>query len=159
MESYHVQEMGWSTISQNLTTFPDGKVAVCRPINMAPQGSFAFKNPALAKEIEAGSLTIENLGNFDIGGDAMTKAQQETIAYVAALLCLKFGLAPSIDSITYHHWWDMNTGERVLDNSAGHPVKTCPGAAFFGGNSTTSAKTNFYPLIIWKMQEIKASMQ
>jgi LysM repeat protein len=157
MESYHVQQMGWNTISQNLTTFPDGKVAVCRPINMAPQGSFAFKNPELAKEIESGSLTIENLGNFDIGGDAMTSEQKETIAYVAALLCLKFGLKPSIDSITYHHWWDMNTGERVLDNSAGHPVKTCPGTAFFGGNSTASAKKNFYPLVLRKMQEVNAA--
>jgi LysM repeat protein len=159
MEGYHVQEMGWKTISQNLTTFPDGKVAVCRPINMAPEGSFGFKNPAARDALEAGSLAIENVGNFDMGGDVMTGEQKETIAYVAALLCMKFGLTPSIDSIGYHHWYDMNTAERVLDNSAGHSVKTCPGTAFFGGNSTTSAKNNFYPLISRKIQEISASMR
>jgi LysM repeat protein len=159
MESYHVQEMGWKTISQNLTTFPDGKIAICRPINIAPEGSFGFKNLAARDALEAGSLTIENVGNFDIGGDVMTERQKETIVYVAALLCLKFGLTPSIDTIGYHHWYDMNTAERVLDNSVGHSVKTCPGTRFFGGNSTTSAKNNFYPLVIRKMQEIAASMR
>ena len=155
MEEYHVQEMKWKTISQNLTTFPDGKVAVCRPINMAPEGSFAFQNPAVRDEIESDSLTIENVGNFDQGGDGMTEAQRETIVTVAAVLSMKFGLAPSVDTITYHHWWDMNTGERVLDNSSGHSVKTCPGTGFFGGNSTESARTNFYPLVLRKMQEIR----
>jgi hypothetical protein len=89
----------------------------------------------------------------------MTSEQKETIVYITALLSLKFGLTPSIDSITYHHWWDINTGERVLDNSKGHAVKTCPGTGFFGGNSTNSAKNNFYPLVSRKMQEIKESMQ
>jgi hypothetical protein len=89
----------------------------------------------------------------------MTAEQRETIITVTALLMLKFGLTPSIDSITYHHWWDVNTGERVLDNSEGHAVKTCPGTGFFGGNSTNSAKNHFYPLVSSKMQEILATMQ
>ncbi|MEH7417297.1 LysM peptidoglycan-binding domain-containing protein [Neobacillus drentensis] len=156
MEEYHVTEMKWKTISQNLTTFPDGKVAVCRPINMAPEGSFAFNDPIVREAIEADSLTIENVGNFDKGGDVMTDAQKETIVTVAALLSMRFGLAPSIDTITYHHWWDMVTGERVLDNSAGHAVKTCPGTTqFFGGNSTDSARTNFYPLVRQKMEALR----
>jgi LysM repeat protein len=158
MENYHVQTMKWKTISQNLTTFPDGKVAVCRPFNTAPEGSFAFKNPAVRESIESRAVAIENVGNFDIGNDKMTEEQKETIVYVAALLSLKFGITPSIDTITYHHWWDMNTGARVLDNSAGHSVKTCPGTGFFGGNSTKNAKINFYPLILHKMKEISASM-
>lgn len=78
---------------------------------------------------------------------------------VTALLMLKFGLTPSIDTITYHHWWDINSGERVLDNSEGHAVKTCPGTGFFGGNSTASAKNNFYPLVSQKMQEILKSIR
>lgn len=123
MEDYHVNGMGWSTISQHLTTFPDGKVAVCRPFNIAPEGSFGLRNKAAMLEIEADSLAIENVGNFDIGNNEMTKEQKETIVTVTALLCLKFGLTPSIDSITYHHWWDINSGERVLDNSKGHAVK------------------------------------
>ncbi|WP_420489708.1 hypothetical protein [Neobacillus vireti] len=52
----------------------------------------------------------------------------------------------------------MNTGERVLDQSAGHAVKTCPGTGFFGGNSTTDAINNFYPLVRQRMQEILATL-
>lgn len=158
MKDYHVNEMGWSDISQQLTTFPDGKVVVGRPFNTPPQGSFGLLNKSVTPTIEATAVAIENVGNFDVGFDQMTDEQKETIITVAALLCIKFGLTPSVDSITYHHWWDMNTGEKVLDNSQGHVVKTCPGTGFFGGNSTTDAKNNFYPLVRNKMQEILSTM-
>ncbi|PWW32101.1 N-acetylmuramoyl-L-alanine amidase [Cytobacillus oceanisediminis] len=157
MEEYHVEGMGWSMISQQLTTFPDGKVAVGRPFNIAPEGSFGLQNKEAMHAIEADALAIENLGNFD--DNHMTAEQRETILTVTALLMLKYGLTPSIDSITYHHWWDINSGERVLDKSHGHAVKTCPGTAFFGGNSTASAKNNFYPLVKQKMQEIRAALR
>lgn len=159
MENHHVNRMGWSNISQQLTTFPDGKVALGRPFDIPPEGTFGMQNKAVMKAIEADSLAIENIGNFDIGQDQMTKEQKETIITITALLCLKYGLTPSIDSITYHHWWDIKTGERVLDNSKGHAVKTCPGTGFFGGNSTTSAKNNLYPLVMEKMKEISASIR
>lgn len=129
MKEYHVSGMGWSDISQQLTTFPDGKV-----------------------------VAIENVGNFDSGNDQMTPEQRETFITVAALLCIKLGLTPSVDSIQYHHWWDMNTGERVLDNNKGYAVKTCPGTGFYGGNSTKDAQNNFYPLVREKMREILATM-
>jgi LysM repeat protein len=158
MKEYHVKEMHWSDISQQFTTFPDGTVVAGRPINTPPQGSFGLTNKSVTPKIEATAIAIENLGNFDIGNDKMTAEQRETIITLAALLCIKLGLTPSIDSIQYHHWWDMNTGERVLDNSKGHAVKTCPGTGFFGGNSTTDAKKNFYPLVRKKMQEILASL-
>jgi hypothetical protein len=151
MEYYHVNEMGWKTIAQNLTTFPDGNVAVSRPINIAPEGT-------IGEQANSEGIAIENLGNFDIGHDIMTEEQKQTIVYITALLCIKLGLTPSIDSITYHHWWDIVTGERVLDDNEGHTVKSCPGTGFFGGNSTTSAKNNFYPLVSRKMQEILATM-
>lgn len=76
-----------------------------------------------------------------------------TVTTVTALLMLKFGLTPSVDNVTYHHWWDINSGERVLDKGEGHAIKTCPGTGFFGGNSTASAKNNFYPLVSQKMQK------
>jgi hypothetical protein len=152
MENYHVKEMGWKNIAQNITTFPDGKVAVCRPFNIAPEGSIGL----LANTT---GLAIENVGNFDIGNDVMTKEQEETIVYITALLCIRFGLTPSIDSITYHHWWNYKTKERVLDNSKEYEVKTCPGTGFFGGNSPNSAKNNFYPLVSRKMEEILATME
>lgn len=151
MENYHVNTMGWKNIAQNITTFPDGKIAVSRPFDIAPEGSIGFKANSVG-------ITIENVGNFDIGHDVMSEEQKETIVYITALLCIKFGLTPSIDSITYHHWWHYKTKERVLDNSKENEVKTCPGTGFFGGNSTISAKTYFYPLVLRKMQEISASM-
>lgn len=38
IENFHVKQMGWKMIAQNITTFPDGKVAVCRPFEIAPIG-------------------------------------------------------------------------------------------------------------------------
>jgi LysM repeat protein len=159
MEDYHVNGMGWSNISQQLTTFPDGTVAVGRPFNIPPEGSFGLLNKSAMLAIESDALAIENVGNFDAGNNQMTAEQRETIITVTALLMLKYGLTPSVDSITYHHWWDINSGERVLDNGEGHAIKTCPGNGFFGGNSTASAKNNFYPLVSQKMHEILAAMQ
>jgi LysM repeat protein len=159
MEEHHVKGMGWSTISQHLTTFPDGKVAVGRPFDTAPEGSYGLLNKEAMHRIEADAFAIENVGNFDKGKNQMTKEQRETIVMITALLSLKYGLTPSVDTISYHHWWDINTGERVFDNSKGHAVKTCPGTAFFGGNSTSSAKKYFFPLVTQKMKQIRASLQ
>lgn len=150
MENHHKKTMGWKNIAQNITTFPDGKVAVSRPLNIIPEGTIGPKANSVG-------IAIEHVGNFDIGQDVMTKEQQETIVYINALLCIKFGLTPSIDSITYHHWWHMKTKERVLDRAASYNVKSCPGTGFFGGNSTASAKTYFYPLISDKIEEILES--
>jgi hypothetical protein len=147
MEGYHMRTMGWKNIAQNITTFPDGKVAICRPFDQAPDGSIGLKANSLG-------LNMEHVGNFDLGHDVMTKEQQETVVYITALLCLKFGLTPSIDSITYHHWWNLKTGKRVLDKGPEYNVKSCPGTGFFGGNSTKSAKSQFYPLVACKMQDI-----
>lgn len=152
MENYHIKKMGWKNIAQNITTFPDGKIAISRPFDTAPEGSIGYKANSVG-------IAIENVGNFDIGHDIMTKAQKETIVYITALLCIKFGLTPSIDSITYHHWWHLTTGERVLDRGAKYDVKTCPGTGFFGGNSTNSAKKYFYPLVSRQINEILATME
>ncbi|MEH7224066.1 LysM peptidoglycan-binding domain-containing protein [Bacillus sp. JJ1566] len=151
MERYHKTTMRWKHIAQNITTFPDGKVAVSRPLHIAPEGSIGNKANSVG-------IAIEHVGNFDIGYDVMTKEQSDTIIYVNAVLSLKFGLTPSIDSITYHHWWDLRNGERVLDKGPDYNVKTCPGTGFFGGNSTTSAGKYFYPLITRKMEELRKEM-
>ncbi|MEH7384624.1 LysM peptidoglycan-binding domain-containing protein [Bacillus sp. JJ1521] len=148
MENYHKNTMGWKHIAQNITTFPDGKVAVSRPLYIAPEGTIGRKANSVG-------IAIEHVGNFDIGHDVMTKEQHDTIIYINAVLSLKFGLTPSIDSITYHHWWDLRNGERVLDKGPDYNVKTCPGTGFFGGNSTTSAEKYFYPLITKKMEELR----
>ncbi|WP_428911484.1 LysM peptidoglycan-binding domain-containing protein [Niallia sp. Krafla_26] len=152
MEHFHKSKQGWNNIAQNLTTFPDGKVAISRPFDSAPEGSIGSKANSVG-------IAIENVGNFDVGHDVMTKEQHDTIVYITALLCLKFGLTPSVDSITYHHWWHYKTGERVLDNTPEYNVKSCPGTGFFGGNSTASAKNYFYPLVLKRMEEIKANRE
>lgn len=90
MKEYHVNDMGWSDISQQLTIFPDGKVIAGRPFNTPPQGSFGLTNKSVTPTIEANAVAIENIGNFD-GVDQMTAEQKETIVTVAALLLKEMG--------------------------------------------------------------------
>src|SRR5206468_6569766 len=60
-------ERGFNDIGENLTTFPDGTVAVCRSFEA---------DPACAKGVNTGSVCIENLGNFDKGRDRMKAAHR-----------------------------------------------------------------------------------
>lgn len=135
MRSFHVNSRGFSDIAQNITTFPDGMIAVCRPLDIAPAG---------IKGANANGICIEHFGNFDLGGDQMTQEHRQTIIFINALLCLKFNLPLSTSAIVYHHWWDLNTG--VRQNGAG-VTKTCPGTNFFGGNNVADAEAHFIPLI------------
>lgn len=135
MERSHVLERGFSEIAQNLTTFPDGLVAVGRPIDNIPSG---------IKGANQYGLCVENLGNFDTNRDVMSPEHRDCIVTVFAHLCRRFTLFPSSDTIQYHHWWDLNTGKRT--NGTG-TTKTCPGTQFFGGNSVASAETNFISLV------------
>lgn len=135
MESFHVKERGFDMIAQNLTTFPDGSVAVCRPLDRIPAG---------IKGANQGGICIEHLGNFDSDGDQMTDAHRNTIVAVNALLCRRFGLTPSTDAIVYHHWYDLDSGTRT--GGSGN-TKSCPGSAFFGGNSIAAAANGFVPLV------------
>ncbi len=122
MKRSHLKR-GFSNIAQNLTTFPDGMIAVCRPFKTIPAG---------IKGKNTGSLCIEHLGNFDAGGDTMTEEHRKTILWINAVLCKKFKLEVGVDAVIYHHWFAS---------------KSCPGSAFFGGNSKLNAEEHFYPLI------------
>jgi hypothetical protein len=135
MENAHL-ERGFAEIAQNLTTFPDGTVAVCRSMDKIPAG---------IKGANTGGICIENTGNFDMGGDTMSAPQRDAIIALNAALCHKFVLAPDTNTIVYHHWYDLNTGERT--NGTG-TTKTCPGTAFFGGNKVADAAANFVPLVV-----------
>lgn len=134
MEQAHLAR-GFSQIAQNLTIFPDGTVAVCRPFDIAPAG---------IKGANTNGICIENLGDFDQGKNSMTAVQRDTIIQVNALLCQKFNLTPSTDSIVFHHWFDLNTGQRTDGTGV---TKSCPGTGFFGGNTVESAQDNFIPLV------------
>lgn len=134
MKNYHLS-IGYSNIAQNLTIFPDGMIAICRPFDVAPAGIMGANS---------NGLCIENVGNFDIGGDIMNSEHKKSIIYVNAILCMRFGLEPNTDTIQYHHWWDLNTGART-DGSGS--TKTCPGTNWFGGNTVEDCQNNLIPLI------------
>jgi len=135
MERYHVTQRGFSEIAQNITTFPDGSLAVCRSLDRIPAG---------IKGANQAGVCIENLGNFDTGGDVMLPEHREAIIRTNALLCREFNLKPSTECIVYHHWYDLDSGTRT--NGTGK-TKSCPGTDFFGGNSVHSAQANFIPLV------------
>lgn len=145
MEGFHIRERGFEQIAQNLTTFPDGTVALCRPLDKIPAG---------IKGANSNGICIEHLGNFDKSGDVMTAAHREAIVRVNALLCQEFGLAPAVDSIVYHHWYDLVSGKRT--DGAGS-TKTCPGTAFFGGNSVADAQSGFIPLVADALRNLPAT--
>lgn len=43
----------------------------------------------------------------------MSDEQRNAIIKVNALLCKRFSLQPNANTIVYHHWYDLNTGERT----------------------------------------------
>ncbi len=134
MEAGHI-ERGFAEIAQNLTTYPDGSIAVCRDMDKIPAG---------IKGANTGGICIEHVGNFDTGGDTMSDVHRDAIVQLNAILCHRFQLTPSTNSIVYHHWYDLNSGVRT--NGTG-VTKTCPGSNFFGGNTVEAAAANFVPLV------------
>lgn len=135
MRNFHVNTNGWADIAQQFTICPNGDIVTGRSLNSAPAGITGANT---------GAICIENIGNFDRGGDSMTTAQKEAIVTVVGELLKRFGL--STDAVTYHAWWTAD-GESLGDYVAGRSAKTCPGTAFFGGNTRTAYEANLKPLI------------
>lgn len=135
MERSH-KERGFAEIGQNFTTFPDGKIMVCRSLKTTP---------ACMKGANTNGICIEHLGYFDTGKDKMSDEHRETILFITTTLLKKLGLKPNDKSVVYHHWYDLNTGLRV-DEGKGS-TKSCPGTAFFGGNTIKAFNANFLPLL------------
>jgi hypothetical protein len=142
MERSHL-ERGFAQIAQHFTTFPDGKIMTGRPLNAIPAG---------IKGANANGICIENLGNFDKGGDQMTAQQSNTILKLNALLVHKCGLVPSEETIVYHHWYDLNSAKQVEEGTG--VTKSCPGTNFFGGNTKANFNTGFLPLVQSAYQEL-----
>ncbi|WP_428232651.1 SH3 domain-containing protein [Flavobacterium sp.] len=155
MRTSHIRDRKWADIGQNITTFPSGKIAVCRPINKIPAGITGANT---------GAICMEHFGNFDQGGDVMTQLHRDAIIAVNAILCMKFDLVPSTSSIVYHHWFN-SSGKRFSPETINSGEvqrkalqKSCPGTNFFlkegndfKGNTLLSAEANFYPLIRERM--------
>jgi hypothetical protein len=140
MKNHHVNHNGWSDIGQHFTTFPDGSIVTGRSME---------QSPACIYGQNANAVCIENLGDFDKGKDAMTSAHKQTIIRITAKLCSKYNLEVNTNSIVYHHWFNLATGER---NDGTKNNKSCPGTNFFGGNKVTDCVTNFLPLVKKQLQ-------
>jgi N-acetylmuramoyl-L-alanine amidase/Bacterial SH3 domain len=142
MQNTHKYSNGWMDIGQHFSIFPDGSILTGRSLEYSP--ACIYNN-------NANSVCIENVGNFDSGGDSMTTAQRDAIIEVTALLCIKFNLLVDVNFIIYHHWFRLNDGFR--NNGAGGN-KSCPGTNFFGGNKVNHCQDNFLPLVTAKLQNI-----
>ncbi len=135
MRNYHVNENGWADIGQHFTIFPDGSIMTGRSLE---------KSPACIFQNNANSICIENLGNFDTGGDQMTPVQQESIVRATAAMCQKYSVPVTTDYVVYHHWFNQSTGAR---NNGSGGNKSCPGTNFFGGNKVEDCRNHFLPLV------------
>nr|WP_197498910.1 N-acetylmuramoyl-L-alanine amidase [Mycobacterium sp. E3298] len=148
MRNFHINTNGWTATGQNITTFEDGKIALSldRDLN---------KTPAGIKGANESAICIENIGNFDKGGDSITQIQKDTIVKLYALLALKLSIPVDTDHIVYHAWYD-ESGKRLKDYTPGQSSKTCPGTNFFGtGNTIASANTSFIPMVRDEVLKIK----
>jgi N-acetylmuramoyl-L-alanine amidase len=144
MERFQMVERGFAQIAQNLTTFPDGLVAVCRPFDSIPAG---------IKGANQYGICVENLGNFDSNQDVLSAEHRDCIVKVYAHLCRRFNLIPDSNAVQYHHWWDLTTGKRT--NGTGQ-TKSCPGTNFFSGNSIAAAEADFIPSIRYELATLSA---
>jgi len=144
MERAH-KERGFAEIAQNFTTFPDGKIMVCRSINTIPAG---------IKGVNTAGICIESLGNFDKQRNSMSTQQRECIVHITQSLLHRFKLEANENTVVYHHWYDLNTGKRIAKEGTG-TTKTCPGTNFFGGNTVEAFKAGLLPLLKMRSKEIR----
>lgn len=137
MEKSHLKR-GFAEIAQNFTTFPDGKIMVCRDMDKIPAG---------VKGANEKGICSEHVGHFDLGGDLMIEAHKNTIIQITKVSLSRFNLIANDQTVVYHHWYDLNTGKRINKEGTG-ATKTCPGSNFFGGNTIADFNTKFLPLLI-----------
>lgn len=138
MRNYHIG-LGWSDIGQHFSIFPDGVIMTGRPLN---------KTPSCILHANSGAICIENVGNFDNGGDNLRDEQANSIFLATSALLKKIGIETATSSnVVYHHWYNGD-GDLVYHNSG---QKTCPGTAFFGGNQLADFTANFLPILQTRM--------
>ena len=135
MSNWFKRSRGFSAIAQHFTVFPDGKIGTGRNLKRDPAGIFGQNK---------GAISIENFGNFDEGNDMMSDEQQRAILTLTAALAQHFNIPLDTDHIVFHHWFDRKTGKRT--DGEGY-TKTCPGTAFFGGNSVENCIDTFLPQV------------
>jgi hypothetical protein len=131
------RQFGYSSICYHVVVFPDGDIGYCRPIDDIP-GGFVKDNSR--------DIIVCAIGDFNDDGDVMTADQQKAVVDVNAILCRKFSLKPSAQTITLACWYNLVTGE--LDGG-GDPMhhKSSPGKFFFLGSSIDEAELEFIRLV------------
>lgn len=140
MRDFHMQRNEWKEIGQNITTFPSGLIGISR-------GRDLNKAPAGIAGANTGAICIENLGNFDIGGDTLTDQHKATIVHLYAALAEKFRLPIDAEHLPYHAWY-TSAGDWIGDYARSRSSKTCPGTNFFGaGNTRKAAEASFLPAV------------
>jgi len=136
MAKDHVELKKWPDIGQHFSIFPDGTVVTGRSLDA---------DPTCISKANSGGICIENVGNFDVGGDKMTLSHRQATLRVTAALLIRFPGIPRNDrGIVYHHWFNK-AGARTTGTDA---VKSCPGSAFFGGNTVEAFNANFLPAVL-----------
>ena len=83
-------------IAQHFNIFPNGKITTGRSLNSKPIGITGWNENAICVEI---------YGDFDKNKDIMTTAQKQSVIALYALLCKKFNIKPSTDTIRAHCWF------------------------------------------------------
>jgi hypothetical protein len=146
MKEHDVFQNGWAAIGQHFTVFPDGSILTGRSME---------KSPACITGNNAHAVCIKALGNFEPGSDTMTSEQQGTLVRITALLCKKFNLPVTTGSIVYHHWFDLETGERNDGSGNNCP---CPGTGFFGGNTVADCRRYFLPQVQQRWDELPVTV-
>ena len=122
-------------IAQHLNIFPNGKITTGRDLNSKPIGIKGWNDEAICVEI---------YGDFDSKQDIMTTAQKESVIAVYGLLCKKFNLTPSVNTIRPHCWF-TSSGTYLGNYQNGKSAKSCPGTNFMSiGNTKTAFVDKFY---------------
>lgn len=99
MKRYHVNTLGWSDIGQHVTLLPDGHFVTGRYFN---------KTPSSIKGFNAGSFSVEMIGNFDIENNVLDGKQKQSILKLSKYF---------FDNKKYIRFHNENSG------------KTCPGTS------------------------------
>lgn len=148
MRNFHVKTNGWRATGQNITVFPNGMIAISldRNLNDVPAG---------IRGANTGAICVENIGNFNAGGDVITAEHRKTIIHLYACMAEKFNIPIDTDHIVYHAWYTA-TGTRLPDYDPKRSSKTCPGDKWWGdGNTIAAAKKNFLPQIKAELNRLK----
>lgn len=130
MYNYHVKNLGWQDIGQNLSLAPDGMFILGRDFN---------KNPGSITNRNIGAFAIEMIGNFDIGKDKLEGKQLEAILKFLKFF-VEFKLKNDYSLIKFHNEFSPKTcpGSSVIKKDFIEKVKN------YNNETTIDDALNFF---------------